>query len=123
MKTEWNRVGTVEIMRFRVYPIDPNAQHDPLGTTVCVEPGVYPLYRRFDAYCWIMTGQINERQAKLGDGLYEISQGDKPTGLEVQFPSRTYGPDEFADLLDSPVVKEGESQRLRILVERRQSDG
>lgn len=113
MSAEWEQVGTVEIMRSRVYPIDPHGGDHALSTFVWVEPGVYPLYRRYDAYRWIMTGRINERPEKIGDGLFAMHNGDNPVGLEVQFPSSAYGPEQLADLMADPLSQPGPDQRLR----------
>lgn len=113
----WERVGVVQILALRIYPLDPNGQQGPLSTSVAVEPGHYPVYRKFDAFCWVMDGRINERMEKLGDGLFGIGGGDSPTGLPVSFPSRTYGIDEFRELLADPVCQEGPQQRLRFTVE------
>lgn len=112
--SEWKQVGTVTILRERIYPIDPFAEElsSILATTVVVPPGVYPVYRKFDAYRWVMRGHINERHAKIGDGLYELNSGDRPTGLEVQFPSGVYGAEAFAELLAAEVAQPGPAQRL-----------
>lgn len=109
---EWEQVGTVEILRGRVYPIDPHGGDHALSTFVFVEPGVYPVYRKFDAYLWLMRGRINERHAKIGDGLFEMSNGDKPTGVEVQFPSQTFGAEQFAEFRADPICQPGPEQRL-----------
>ncbi|AMU71464.1 hypothetical protein PP298_08130 [Mycobacteroides abscessus] len=114
--SDWTQVGTVEILRTRVYPIDPNSEPHPLETTVLVEPGAaFPVYRRIDAYCWVMQGRINQRVAKIGNGLFEMNGGDTP-GLEVQFPSRTYGSEAFAELLADRISQEGPEQRLRFVM-------
>ena len=112
----WGQVGTVEILRLRIYDLDP-VSDSVLRTQVAVEPGVYPVYRRYDAYRWVMRGCINERNAKIGDGLYELHNGDVPTGLEVQFPSRAFGVDEFAEFLSEPVCQTGPEQRLRFMMD------
>lgn len=65
----WEQVGTVEVLRARVYPLDPTSD-SVLRTTVYVEPGVYPVYRKCDAYRWMMSGKVNERNEKIGDGLF-----------------------------------------------------
>lgn len=111
--TEWQQVGTVEVLRARIYPLDPNASDEPLRTSVAVEPGTYPVYRKYEAYCWIMQGRLDERSAKIGDGTYLMGGGDSPTGLQVQFPSRTYGTEEFASFLDDPMCTPGASQALK----------
>lgn len=116
--SEWERIGTVEILRLRIYPLDPNVSPQPLlSTNVAVEPGIYPVYRKFDAICWVMTGRINERHAKIGDGLFEMNPGDSPTGVEVQFPSPTFGVEEFRKFLNEPTCQPGEDQRLKFRVE------
>lgn len=110
--SNWKQIGTVEILRFRIYPIDP-MNDGPLATTVGVQPGVYPVYRKFDAIRWVMDGRINERNAKIGDGLYELYNGDADTGLDVRFSSRAFGVEEFRELLEDPEV----ATRLRFDVE------
>lgn len=112
----WEQVGTVEILRLRIYGIDPYSD-GPLRTTVAVEPGVYPVYRKYDAYCWLMTGRVNERNAKIGDGLFELNAGDKPQGLPVQFPSTIYGQEQFAELLSDEACQPGPQQRLRFTLQ------
>lgn len=117
MSEEWVQVGTVEVLKSRIYPIDPVGDPSPLRTTVAVEPGTYPVYRKFDAFLWLMRGRVNERNAKLGDGLFMMSSGDKPTGVEVQFPSQVFGPDQFAEFMADPICQPGIQQRLRFNVE------
>lgn len=113
--TEWEQVGTVEILRQRIYPIDPVTRTDTFGqrTEVVVEPGVFPVYRKADAYLWVMRGVLNERNEKIGDGLFVMHGGDNPVGLEVQFPSMTFGPEKFAEFLTEPICQDGPEQRLR----------
>lgn len=111
-------VGTVELLRARVYPLDPETADHLLSTEVFVEPGVYPLYREMDAYYWMMTGRINRRgSTKVGDGIFMLSTKDEAAGPEVVFPSRRYGATEFDDLMAHPTATEGHpDQRLRVLV-------
>ena len=116
MTAEWKRAGTVEILRERVYKLDANAGDHVLAATVWVEPGVYPLYRKVDAYCWLMTGRINEREEKIGDGLFKMHNGDNPTGLEVQFPSKVFGAEQLAELMAEPCCQPGPEQRLRFTI-------
>jgi hypothetical protein len=109
---DWTQVGTVELLALRLYPIDPHAT-GALHTEVAVEPGVYPVFRKYDAYRWVMRGKINERNEKIGDGLYALYGYDRPTGPEVEFSSPTFGAEQFAELLAEPVCQPGSQQRLR----------
>jgi hypothetical protein len=113
------QIGTVEVLRTRVYPLDPEMGHEPLATTVVVEPGVYPLHRDLDAYYWMMTGHLNARgSTKIGDGLFTMANWDEASGPEVTFPSRRYGPDQWADFLAEDTCTEGHpQQRLRISID------
>lgn len=114
--SEWTQVGVVEILQLRIYPIDPMGEPSPLRTYVAVEPGHYQVYRKFDAFRWMMEGRINERAAKIGDGLYEMNSGDAPTGPEVRFSSQVYGAEQFAEFLADPVCQPGPAQRLRFTI-------
>jgi hypothetical protein len=116
MSDKWKRVGTVEVLRQRVYAIDPN-NGDRGGTEVVVEPGPYPVYRKCDAYRWMMRGRVNERNEKIGDGLFILHAGDRPAGPKVKFPSRTFGAEQFAELLEEPVCQPGPEQRLRFSID------
>lgn len=109
----WRQVGTVEVLRSRVYPIDPHGGNHVLSTSVWVEPGIYPLYRKYDVHCWVMTGVLNERIEKVSTGLFGLHAGDNPVGLEVRFPSRAYGSEQLAELLAEPLCQPGPDQRLR----------
>jgi len=113
---EWTQVGTVEVLRLRIYPIDPMGEPTPLRTTVAVEPGIYPVFRRFDAYRWMMEGRINERNNKIGDGLFELNEGDMPTGPLVRFSSQVFGVQQFAEFLADPMCQPGPGQRLRFRI-------
>lgn len=94
------QIGTARITRVRVYPLDPAARDDGLGTTVVVQPGEYPVFRDGITYYWQMTGRINTgRGQRLGDGLFTLGSHDEGGGDEVTFYSRRFGPDEWADLL------------------------
>jgi len=110
------QIGTVEILRLRVYPLDPATADHPLSTSVVVDPGVYPLYRCMDARYWMMTGRLNGRgPVKMGDGLFSIQSSDEANSAEVRFPSPTFGPEQWADLLDDPTFAEGHAeQRMRV---------
>lgn len=108
------RIGTVQILRTRIYNIDPEARADDVNaTTVVVEPGEYPVYRRGDTTYWMLAGHLNKRGfERLGDGLFAINPGDESSDDEVVFPSKQLGPQEFADLLTDPVCLDGPEQRL-----------
>lgn len=112
----WQPIGTVEILVDRVYPIDPNARETD-RTTVWVPAGAYPVLRKADAIRWMMTGRLNERLSKLGDGLFAIHDADVPTGPEVRFSSPTYGVEAFREFLSDPLSRPGDSQRLRFSVD------
>ncbi len=109
-------IGTVEVLKARIYPLDPEMGDEQLATTVFVDVGVYPLYQHIDAYYWMMTGRINSRGfTKMGDGLFAMSDGDAPAGPEVTFPSPRFGPEQWANFTAEPVCVEGHpDQRLRI---------
>jgi hypothetical protein len=112
---ELTRIGTVEILRARTYPLDVEA-HDDIRSTVIVEPGVFDLFSDGMTTFWMMRGQLNERGPwRLGDGMFSMSGGDRPSGIEVVFPSKRFGPDEWAELLTEPNFTEGHpEQRLRV---------
>lgn len=108
------RVGSVQILRTRIYTIDPEAGlGDVTATTAVVEPGEYPVYRRGDTTYWMLTGYLNKRGfERLGDGMFAINNSDEASDDEVTFPSKQLGPQEFADLLVDPVCLDGPEQRL-----------
>jgi hypothetical protein len=110
------QIGTVEILRSRVYNIDPN---DDLSPEVVVEPQVCPVYEDGDVVYWTMEGNLNERLPPqietLWPGTFAIkAAGDSPTGARVGFESQRFGPAAFLDLMAHPVARDGHSeQRLR----------
>ncbi len=112
------QIGTVEVLKVRVYPLDAETGRNPLATEVVVQPGTYPLYRDFDACYWMMTGRINGRgPVKIGDGMFMMTGSDEASGPEVTFPSQRFGPEQWADFTAEPTCTEGHpGQRLRILV-------
>lgn len=111
------QIGTVEVLRTRTYAIDADTPEPRVE--VVVEPGVFPLYEDGLARYWMMTGRVNASNFKRhGDGIFIAGGGDRPTGPEVTFPSRWFGPDEFAALVAHPTATEGNpEQRLRIAIE------
>jgi hypothetical protein len=108
-------IGTVEILRTRVYNLDAEC-HESTATTVIVEPGKYDLHSDGMSTFWLMRGRLNTRGAwRMGDGTFALNASDERSGIEVVFPSRRFGPDEWADLLATPELTEGhDAQRLRV---------
>src|SRR5262245_16311382 len=101
------KIGTVEILRHRIYPLDAESR-DELRTTVVVEPGIYDVYGDGLSTFWLMRGHVNPRSIRrMGDGLFMMQPSDQSSDVEVQFPSQVFGPDEFADLLAGPECAEG----------------
>lgn len=109
------RIGTVEILRARTYSLDAES-HDDTRSTVIVEPGTFDLFSDGMTTFWMMRGQINKGGiSRLGDGMFSMRAGDVPSGIEVVFPSKRFGPDEWAELLTEPNFTEGHpEQRLRV---------
>lgn len=116
--TRLRKIGTVEILQLRVYPLDAEGRDD-FRTTVVVGPGTYDVYREGMTTFWMMTGQVNRRGfERLGDGMFSIVQGDVSSGIEVQFPSKRFGPDEWQAFLAEPVCTDGHpEQRLHFRLE------
>ena len=111
------RIGTVEILRPRVYPLIPGT---PGGQSMVVEPGTYDLFREGDETFWIMSGRKNRRVEPTienwGGGMFAArGGGDVPTGPAVTFSSARFSPEAWADLLAEPNFTEGHpEQRLRV---------
>jgi hypothetical protein len=117
---EITQVGTVELLRLRIYPLDANTGRELLATQVVVEPGTYPVYRDGDAVFWLLSGRLLANgQRKIGDGLFMQGGGlDRGIGPTFVFPSPRYGPDELAEFLAEPLCIEGDpAQRLRFHLE------
>lgn len=110
-----NRIGTMEILRLRVYKLDSEC-HCETASTVVVQPGRYELYREYDMTFWMMTGRINLRGfQRLGDGLFAMHYGDVESEIEVTFPSKRFDPNEWASLLAEDGFTEGHpEQRMRV---------
>lgn len=108
-------IGTVEVLKMQVYPLDAAATDDGNRTEVCVPAGTYAVYRQGLSHFWLMTGRVNTgRIWRNGDGIFTLIPADIDEGPEVTFPSRFFGPDEWADFLDEPRCTEGDlTQRLR----------
>jgi len=108
------RIGTVDILKRRIYPLDAESR-DQLRSEVVVEPGSYELYRDGLATFWLMRGKLNRRGTwRLGDGMFSLHPGDEPSDVEVVFPSRRFGPDEWAELIAGVEFTDGPRQRLRL---------
>lgn len=109
------QIGEIEILARRVYRLDAEAT-DPHATTVVVEPGRYPIYRDGFSTFWSMQGNLNRSGFwRMGDGMFGVHAGDEPSDIEVTFPSKRFGEDEWAELLAGPEFAEGQStQRLRV---------
>lgn len=95
------QIGTVEITRTRIYPLDPwlPSHIKETASTVVVQPGTYPVYRDGLSRYWRMTGVLNHRSYRMGDGMFALNTGDVASGDDVVFYSMRYGPDEWAELL------------------------
>lgn len=118
-------IGTVQILKTRVYALDAQMSNDPLATTVVVAPSEYTLYQDGLSRFWMMTGRITARAfQRHGDGLFTLHEADEPAGPEVTFPSRTFGPDEWESFIGEPACTEGHpEQRLRVRLYRTASRG
>lgn len=108
-------VGTIEVLADRVYPLDAEATNNT-RTEILVEPGTYEVFSDGLATFWMMRGKLNQRGLwRMGDGMFGMSGSDRPSEIEVVFPSRRFGPDEWADLVAGNQFQEGHpAQRLRL---------
>lgn len=111
---DYEQVGTVEILIKRTYAIDGESSL-PIVEGI-VKPGVYPLYQIGEAYFWVMDGVLGLGGVqRVGDGLFVAAGRDVESEIAVRFPSRTFGPKEWKEMLGHPQCKEGHpEQRLRI---------
>lgn len=114
---DFEQIGTVEILRSRVYNLDPYWT-DEIATQVVVDAGTYPLMYDGYSHVWLLTGLLNGNFLRRGDGLMLGYGGDKPlVGLEVTFPTKLFGPDQWKELLAHETAIEGHpEQRLRITI-------
>jgi hypothetical protein len=113
--SEFKKIGTIEILSSRIYALDPMMADEALATQVIVEPGIFPILSDGYTTLWMMTGHINGFHFRRGDGMFIMGRGGDPLqGLEVTFPSRSYGPDEWQEFINHPVCNEGDGQRIRI---------
>ncbi|WP_406639144.1 hypothetical protein [Amycolatopsis sp. WGS_07] len=103
------QIGAVEILRRRIYPVDPDADTlDPGTELAVVEPGRYPLLQHGDHTYWIMNG------VRLGgDGGLDLAAPDR-----VTCTSRRYTPTGWQHFLAAdPACQDGrEGQRLRVVL-------
>jgi hypothetical protein len=101
------QVGTVELLKVRIYPIDPKNHADDRAEVI-VQPGTYPLYCDHGVYYWMMTGEVNTRGfRKIGDGMFSMTPWDQTSGVEVTFPSDRFGSEQFTDFRNEPVCTKG----------------
>lgn len=109
------QIGTVEILRERTYPLDPEADRRFGGTEVIVKDGTYPVFSDGITTFWMMTGVLSDGgMRRMGDGLVMMTGADIPSEISATFPSLRLGANELHDLLNSPVCAEGDpAQRLR----------
>lgn len=107
-----NQIGTVEILKSRVYPIVDNCGDSP---TAIIEPGIFPLYQEGEMKFWILEGKMNRKNRKIGDGIFTISQSDISSDIVLRFPSRAFTPKEWKEFIKESVTIDGHpDQRLKI---------
>lgn len=118
MDGEYQQIGTLEPLRERIYPLDPLSDLDHPHTEVVVVPGQqFPVYTDGFSVFWMMNGVINiGRIQRMGDGMFRMQTCDVMSTVEVLFPSKTYGPDEWIDLLAHRTYTDGDpEQRMRFV--------
>ena len=109
-----SHIGQLEILRLRVYPLDAES-HDPTRSTVVVQPGTYEVHSDGLSTYWMLHGALNRRGPwRMGDGMFSMQGNDEPSEIQVVFPSRRFGTDEWAELITGPEFAEGPDQRLRL---------
>lgn len=118
--SEFKQIGTFEVMRPRVYALDPEVPASTVGgSEVLVQPGVYPLFCDGLSYLWVMEGTLNLGGVRRrGDGLIFATRGDVDSGIGVKFPSRIMGEDEFRVLCEHPDGTAGPEQRYQVTLDR-----
>ena len=105
-------IGYVELLRPRVYPLDPESPD--VVTDAAVPAGRYPLYRHRDRILWFLTGQLNDGGFRSrGDGMFTVGP-DEGVGPPVTFPSRSFSRQEWSAFKRDPVCVPGPGQRLAI---------
>lgn len=116
-KSEFKHVGTVEILRTRLYALDPFSRDEPTATEAIVYEGSYPVMSDGYSHVFILKGVLNGQFLRRGDGLFFAAKDANaiPTNIPVQFPSKLFGPDDWKELLEDQTATEGHpEQRLRI---------
>lgn len=111
------QIGQIELLVNRIYKLDADcACMNP--STVVVPAGIYPLFSDGFSTYWVMRGKMNMRGPwRMGDGMFSMSDGDVLSEIEVEFPSRRFGADEWADLLTEDTFTEGnEYQRFLVTI-------
>lgn len=108
MATEEEKIGTVELLRMRVYN-----SHGHLGEGIVVQPGIFDLFTDGEKKWWVMPGHENDMFEPLGDGMFRVA-GDRAGERAVTFDSIHFSPEEWAELLDDECTKPGPAQRLII---------
>jgi hypothetical protein len=98
------QIGTVEVLRLRVYPL-PGAKLTDKDTAH-VQPGIYPLMRQADGgVFWIMPARRSDAEVTtrhLDDrpvgGLMALNiQDNRPSGKPFMILSPVFTAEEFAD--------------------------
>lgn len=110
--TEFKQIGVVEILRDRVYALDPRTT-DPLPTRVFVEAGEYAILSDGFTTFWKMRGHLTTNSIRRGDGIFIMTGDDSYVDIEVEFTSKFFGLDEWAEMRDDEIAREGHpEQRL-----------
>jgi hypothetical protein len=104
--TKREQIGTVEILRDRVYPLNTGQDiSDPRIPSVLVTPGDYPLYRELGEIYWEMQGHITKpRMETVDDGLFLVRQGHEPSDETATITSNRFGAKEWESFLVDPQV-------------------
>lgn len=117
------KVGEVELLRYRVFPLDARPTINPaLKTEICVLPGMFDVYSDGLSWFWMMTGCVNGNSIRRGDGMFIMNQyGDSPIyEIRCTFPSAIFGPDEMNAFLKGPICTEGDpDQRYRFTLKKK----
>lgn len=119
------QVGTVNILRERLYPRFPSK---PGKTTmsnddqpVRVDAGRWPVYRGENGLIyWEMQGELVKFEPyfqSLGDGLFASGTRIEPQGELVIFKSTTFTEEEFAEFRDTDPAVVGDESERRLVFE------